>query len=40
VHIGDTLDGTYTVDSFNNGQLVFTYKPLNTQQQLITGGAP
>jgi hypothetical protein len=40
VHIGDTLDGTYTVDSFNNGQLVFTYKPLNTQQQLTTGGAP
>ena len=40
VHIGDTLDGTYTVDSFSNGQLVFTYKPLNTQQQLITGGAP
>lgn len=40
VHIGDTLDGTYTVDSFNNGQLVFTYKPLNTQQQLMTGGAP
>ena len=40
VHIGDTLDGTYTVDSFSNGQLVFTYKPLNTQQQLTTGGAP
>ena len=40
VHVGDTLDGTYTVDSFNNGQLVFTYKPLNTQQQLTTGGAP
>jgi hypothetical protein len=40
VHIGDTLDGTYTVDSFTNGQLVFTYKPLNTQQQLTTGGAP
>jgi hypothetical protein len=40
VHVGDTLDGTYTVDSFTNGQLVFTYKPLNTQQQLMTGGAP
>jgi len=40
VHIGDTLDGTYTVDSFTNGQLIFTYKPLNTQQQLTTGGAP
>jgi hypothetical protein len=40
VHIGDTLDGTYTVDSFTNGALVFTYKPLNQQQQLTTGGAP
>ena len=40
VHIGDTLDNTYTVDSFTNGALVFTYKPLNQQQQLITGGAP
>ncbi len=40
VHIGDTLDNTYTVDAFNNGALVFTYKPLNQQQQLMTGGAP
>jgi hypothetical protein len=40
VHIGDTLDGTYSVDAFNNGALVFTYKPLNQQQQLTTGGAP
>jgi hypothetical protein len=41
VHVGDTLDGgTYTVDSFSNGQLVLTYKPLNQQQQLTTGGAP
>jgi hypothetical protein len=40
VHVGDTLDGTYTVDSFTNGQLIFTYKPLNQQQQLTTGGAP
>jgi hypothetical protein len=40
VHIGDTLDGTYSVDAFNNGTLVFTYKPLNQQQQLTTGGAP
>lgn len=39
VHVGDTLDNTYTVDSFTNGVLVFTYKPLNQQQQLITGGA-
>jgi hypothetical protein len=40
VHLGDTIDNTYTIDSFNNGQLVFTYKPLNQQQQLSTGGAP
>ena len=37
VHIGDTLDNTYSVDSFANGQLVLTYKPLNIQQQLIAG---
>lgn len=40
VHVGDTLDNTYTVDAFNNGTLIFTYKPLNQQQQLTTGGAP
>jgi len=40
VHLGDTIDNTYTVDAFSNGQLVFTYKPLNQQQQLSTGGAP
>lgn len=37
VHIGDTIDNTYSVDSFNNGQLVLTYKPLNIQQQLTAG---
>jgi hypothetical protein len=40
VHIGDTLEDTYSVDSFTNGVLTFTYKPLNQQQQLTTGGAP
>jgi hypothetical protein len=41
VHLGDTLEGgTYTVDAFTNGALIFTYKPLNQQQQLSTGGAP
>jgi hypothetical protein len=40
VHIGDTLEGTYTVDSFANGQLVLTYKPLKIQQQLSVGGTP
>jgi hypothetical protein len=39
VHIGDTLDNTYTVDAVSNGALVFTYKPLNQQQQLNIGGA-
>lgn len=37
VHIGDTLDNTYSIDSFANGQLVLTYKPLNIQQQLLAG---
>ena len=37
VHVGDTLDGTYSVDSFSNGQLVLTYKPLNIKQQLTAG---
>ena len=40
VHVGDTIDNTYSVDAFTNNQLVFTYKPLNQQQQLSTGGAP
>ncbi|MBV9725923.1 MAG: hypothetical protein JO299_12210 [Gammaproteobacteria bacterium] len=40
VHLGDTIDNTYSVDAFSNGQLTFTYKPLNQQQQLSTGGAP
>jgi hypothetical protein len=38
VHIGDTLDNIYSIDSYKNGQLVLTYKPLNEQQQLpLTG---
>jgi hypothetical protein len=40
VHVGDTLDNTYSVDSFNNGQLTFTFKPLNTKQQLAAGSVP
>jgi hypothetical protein len=40
VHVGETLDNTYSIDSYNNGQLVLTYKPLNQQQQLqLTGTA-
>jgi len=40
VHIGDTIDNTYSVDSVANGQLVLTYKPLNIQQMLPIGGSP
>jgi hypothetical protein len=40
VHIGDTLDNTYTVDSEINGQLMLTYKPLNIQQALALRGSP
>ena len=40
VHVGETLDNTYSIDSYSNGQLVLTYKPLNQQQQLqLTGTA-
>jgi hypothetical protein len=39
VRVGDTLNNTYTIDSFANGQLVLTYKPLNVQQQLSVGGS-
>jgi hypothetical protein len=39
VRVGDTLDNTYTIDSFSNGQLLMTYKPLNIQQQLSVGGS-
>ena len=37
VHVGDTLDNTYSIDSFSNGVLVFTYKPLNQKQELVAG---
>jgi len=40
VRVGDTLDEIYHVDALNNGQLVLTYKPLNIQQTIITGGNP
>jgi hypothetical protein len=40
VHLGDTIDNTYSVDAFTDGKLIFTYKPLNQQQQLTTGAAP
>jgi len=37
VHVGDTLDNTYSVDGAANGQLTLTYKPLNIQQSLAIG---
>jgi hypothetical protein len=39
VKVGDVLDDTYSLDSFSNGQLVLTYKPLQIQQQLTIGSA-
>ena len=39
VRVGDTIDNTYSVDSAANGQLVLTYKPLNTRQTLSLGGS-
>ncbi|MGH8305906.1 MAG: hypothetical protein ACRETG_09880 [Steroidobacteraceae bacterium] len=40
VHVGDTLDNTYSIDSFTNGELMLTYKPLNIKQQLVVGVTP
>jgi protein involved in polysaccharide export with SLBB domain len=37
---GDTLDQIYSVDAVENGQLIFTYKPLNIRQTLSVGGGP
>ena len=39
VHVGDTLEGTYSVDGFDKSQIQLTYKPLNIQQQLIVGSS-
>lgn len=35
---GDTLDGSYRIDTVDGSRVVFTYLPLNMQQTLITGG--
>jgi hypothetical protein len=37
VVVGDTLDDTYRIDGEKNGQLMFTYLPLNTSQGLRLG---
>lgn len=39
VHVGDTIDNTYSVDGEANGALQLTYKPLNIQQSLPLGGS-
>jgi hypothetical protein len=33
-HLGDTLDGTYTVDTVQDNQLLLTYTPLQQKQAL------
>jgi hypothetical protein len=40
VRLGDTIDQTYSVDGVENGQLIFTYKPLNIRQTLPIGAGP
>jgi hypothetical protein len=37
VHVGDTLEDTYSVDGFDKSRILLTYKPLKIQQQLIVG---
>ncbi len=37
---GDRLDGIYSIDGVENGQLIFTYMPLNIRQTLPFGGGP
>ena len=37
---GATLDGVYSFDGVEGGQLVFTYKPMNVRQNLALGGSP
>jgi hypothetical protein len=39
VHVGDTIDNTYSVDGEANGALLLTFKPLNIQQSLPLGGS-
>lgn len=40
VHVGDVIDGTYSVDSAANGRLNFTYLPLKISQSLAIGSTP
>ena len=38
VKAGDTIEGSYRVDSVENQRVLFTYLPLNMQQTLVIGG--
>jgi Tfp pilus assembly protein PilO len=38
-HVGDLLDGVYKFESASEGELVFTYLPLNVHQTLTLGGS-
>ena len=40
VRPGDTVDQIYTVDAVENGQLIFTYRPMNVRQSLPIGAGP
>lgn len=40
VHVGDRIDGTYSVDREENGQLLLTFLPLKIQQGLALAGSP
>jgi hypothetical protein len=40
VRVGDTIDGTYTVDAETRGLLVMTYMPLNIQQSIALEDSP
>jgi hypothetical protein len=39
VHVGDTIDNTYSVDGDSAGQLQLTYMPLKIRQTLSIGGS-
>jgi hypothetical protein len=39
VHVGDTIDGLYSVDAESGGQLQLTYRPLKIAQYLPLGGS-
>jgi hypothetical protein len=39
VHVGDVVESTYRVESFNSSQVVITYLPLQQRQTIdVTGG--